>query len=71
MYFANRIKLDFLMVVGAFEVALDVYTVLELLHNDDFINAGVVIGKGFTNAIFYLFFLILSIIKHFKPPYLL
>ena len=65
IYYDNRKRIDLFTIIEGLEVVLDIYTFLRLLHELDFINAGITIGKGITNGSFYIFFLVLSVIKHF------
>ena len=65
IYIHNQKRIDLVTIVEGLEVVLDIYTFIRLVHELDFINAGITIGKGITNGIFYLFFIVLSIIKHF------
>ena len=71
IYFANERKLGLIVFVEAWEIVLDVYTFLNMRHQAStsylsFINAGLTIGKGVVNAIFYIFFVTLSIVKYFE-----
>ena len=70
IYFANERHLGLSVFLQALEVLMDVYTVLNFRHQAStsflqFINTGVAVGKGSVNAIFYVFFVILSIVKYF------
>ena len=66
LYYANARTMTLHVFLEGLEVLLDVYTFLDMRHQLNFVNAGIAAGKGIVNAIFYVFFVVLSIVKHYQ-----